>query len=89
VSALCWQIDCHASAAEIEPRIAYAFSVKPEAQIMSDQDDWDFAGANDAKAEIPRHGGYLLRGVAAMIERILNPLPSNVGTLGERHSRHP
>jgi integrase len=30
-----------------------------------------------------------LEKLAAMIERILNPLPSNVETLGERHSRHP
>jgi hypothetical protein len=29
---------------------------------MSDQDDWDFAGADDAKAEIRAAAGYLLRG---------------------------
>jgi hypothetical protein len=29
---------------------------------MSDQDDWDFAGADDAKAEIRAAVGYLLRG---------------------------
>jgi hypothetical protein len=28
---------------------------------MSDQDDWDFAGADDAKAEIRAAVGYLLR----------------------------
>jgi hypothetical protein len=31
---------------------------------MSDQDDWDFAGADDAKAEIRVAVGYLLRGAA-------------------------
>jgi hypothetical protein len=29
---------------------------------MSDQDDWEFAGADDAKAEIRAAVGYLLRG---------------------------
>ena len=29
---------------------------------MSDQDDWDFAGADDAKAEIRAAVGYLLKG---------------------------
>jgi hypothetical protein len=29
---------------------------------MSDQDDWDFAGADDAKAEIRAAVAYLLRG---------------------------
>jgi hypothetical protein len=29
---------------------------------MSDQDDWDFAGADDAKAEIRAAVEYLLRG---------------------------
>jgi hypothetical protein len=29
---------------------------------MSDQDDWDFAGADDAKAEIGAAVEYLLRG---------------------------
>lgn len=28
---------------------------------MSDQDDWDFAGADDAKGEIRAAVGYLLR----------------------------
>ena len=28
---------------------------------MSDQDNWDFAGADDAKAEIRAAVGYLLR----------------------------
>jgi hypothetical protein len=31
---------------------------------MSDQDDWDFAGADDAKAEIRAAVGYLLKGAA-------------------------
>ena len=29
---------------------------------MSDQDDWEFAGAEDAKAKIRAAVGYLLRG---------------------------
>jgi hypothetical protein len=29
---------------------------------MSDQDDWEFAGPDDAKAEIRAAAGYLLRG---------------------------
>ena len=29
---------------------------------MSDQDDWEFSGADDAKAEIRAAVGYLLRG---------------------------
>jgi hypothetical protein len=29
---------------------------------MSDQDDWEFAGAEEAKAEIRAAVGYLLRG---------------------------
>ena len=29
---------------------------------MSDQDDWEFSGAEDAKAEIRAAVGYLLRG---------------------------
>jgi len=39
------------------PRIGYA----PGA-AMSDQDDWEFSGADDAKAEIRAAVGYLLRG---------------------------
>src|SRR4030081_3792152 len=34
----------------------------PEATSMSDQDDWEFAGPDDAKAEIRAAVGYLLRG---------------------------
>src|ERR1700682_3432942 len=33
----------------------------PEAMSMSDQDDWKFAGADDAKAEIRAAVEYLLR----------------------------
>jgi hypothetical protein len=29
---------------------------------MADQDDWEFSGADDAKAEIRAAVGYLLRG---------------------------
>jgi hypothetical protein len=43
--------------ADMSPRIDYA----PEA-AMSDQDDWEFAGTDDAKAEIRAAVGYLLRG---------------------------
>jgi hypothetical protein len=32
--------------------------------MMSDQDDWDFAGAADAKAEIRAAVQYLLNGVS-------------------------
>ena len=31
---------------------------------MSDQDDWDFAGLDDAKAEIRAAVSYLLKGAA-------------------------
>ena len=31
-------------------------------ESMSDQDDWEFAGPDDAKAEIRAAVGYLLRG---------------------------
>jgi hypothetical protein len=31
--------------------------------VMSDPDDWDFAGAGDAKAEIRAAVGYLLKGI--------------------------
>jgi hypothetical protein len=34
-----------------------------EAMSMSDQDDWEFADPDDAKAEICAAVGYLLRGV--------------------------
>ena len=33
-----------------------------EAMSMSDQDDWEFAGPDDAKAEIRAAVGYLLKG---------------------------
>jgi hypothetical protein len=32
---------------------------------MSDEDDWEFAGPDDAKAEIRAAVGYLLRGLPA------------------------
>jgi hypothetical protein len=35
----------------------------PEA-VRSDQDDWEFSGADDAKAKIHAAVGYLLRGTA-------------------------
>jgi hypothetical protein len=43
--------------ADMSPRVGDA----PEA-AMSDQDDWEFAGADDAEAEIPAAVGYLLGG---------------------------
>jgi hypothetical protein len=38
---------------------------------MSDQDDWDFAGADDAKAEIRAAVGYLLKGAAGRARNII------------------
>jgi hypothetical protein len=43
--------------ADMSPRTGYA-----PAAVMSDQDDWEFSGADDAKAEIRAAVGYLLRG---------------------------
>jgi hypothetical protein len=43
--------------ADMIPRTGYA----PDA-VMSDQDEWEFSGADDAKAEIRAAVGYLLRG---------------------------
>jgi hypothetical protein len=43
--------------ADMSPRTGCA----PEA-VISDQDDWEFSGADDAKAEIRAAVGYLLRG---------------------------
>src|ERR1700689_5408077 len=48
--------------ADMRPRTGYA----PEA-VMSDQDDWEFAGADDAKAEIRAAVGYLLPGATGGI----------------------
>jgi hypothetical protein len=48
--------------ADVSPRIGYA----PEA-VMSDQDDWEFSGADDAKAEIRAAVGYLLPGATGGI----------------------
>jgi hypothetical protein len=54
---------------------------------MTDQDDWDFAGADDAKAEIRAAVGYLLKGVTGpardvialeimkIVHRVANGLP--------------
>jgi hypothetical protein len=36
----------------------------PKGNDMSDQDDWDFAGADDAKATIRAAVRYLLKGAA-------------------------
>jgi hypothetical protein len=56
---------------------------------MSDQDDWDFAGADDAKAEIRAAVGYLLKGatggtrgdivqeIIAIVRQVANGLPSD------------
>ena len=54
---------------------------------MSDHDDWDFAGADDAKAEIRAAVGYLLKGttgtardrialeVLEIVRQVANGLP--------------
>jgi hypothetical protein len=54
---------------------------------MSDQDDWDFAGADDAKAEIRAAVRYLLKGstggvrgdivqeIIAIVRDVANALP--------------
>ena len=52
---------------------------------MSDQDDWDFAGPDDAKAEIRAAVGYLLRGggargdivqeIIAIVRQVASGLP--------------
>jgi hypothetical protein len=59
----------------------------PEATSMSDQDDWEFAGPDDAKAEIRAAVGHLLRGVTggargdmvqeiiAIVREVANVLP--------------
>jgi hypothetical protein len=39
-----------------------ALAIVPEAMSMSDRDDWEFAGPDDAKAEIRAAVEYLLRG---------------------------
>ena len=59
-----------------------------EAMSMSDQDDWEFAGPDDAKAEIRAAVGYLLRGatggargdivqeIIAIVRQVASGLPS-------------
>jgi hypothetical protein len=54
---------------------------------MSDQDDWEFAGPDDAKAEIRAAVGYLVRGatgggrgdivreIIAIVRDVANALP--------------
>jgi hypothetical protein len=39
--------------------------------VMSDQDDWDFAGADDAKAEIRAAVWYLLKGATGPARNIV------------------
>jgi hypothetical protein len=39
--------------------------------VMSDQDDWDFASADDAKAEIRVAVGYLLKGASGPARNIV------------------
>ena len=55
---------------------------------MSDQDDWEFAGPDDAKAEIRAAVGYLLQGatggargdivqeIIAIVRQVAGGLPS-------------
>jgi hypothetical protein len=38
---------------------------------ISDQDDWDFAGADDAKAEIRAAVGYLLKGATGTARDVI------------------
>jgi hypothetical protein len=38
---------------------------------MSDQDDWDFAGADDAKAELRAAMAYLLKGTTSTARHIV------------------
>ena len=58
---------------------------------MSDQDDWEFAGTDDAKAEIRAAVGYLLRGatgggrgdivqeIIAIVRQVASGLPPAQG----------
>jgi hypothetical protein len=58
---------------------------------MSDQDDWEFAGPDDAKAEIRAAVGYLLRGatggargdivqeIIAIVRQVASGLPPEQG----------
>src|SRR6266851_4975123 len=59
----------------------------PEAMSMSDQDDWEFAGPDDAKTEIRAAVEYLLRGatgggrgdivqeIIAIVRQVVSGLP--------------
>jgi hypothetical protein len=38
---------------------------------MSDEDDWDFAGADDAKAEIRAALGYLFKGATGTARNVI------------------
>jgi hypothetical protein len=62
-----------------------------EAMSMSDRDDWEFAGPDDAKAEIRAAVGYLLRGatggargdivqeIIAIVRQVASGLPPEQG----------
>jgi hypothetical protein len=62
-----------------------------EAMSMSDQDDWEFAGPDDAKAEIRAAVRYLLRGatggargdivqeIIAIVRQVASGLPPEHG----------
>ena len=62
-----------------------------EAMSMSGQDDWEFAGPDDAKAEIRAAVGYLLRGatggargdivqeIIAIVRQVASGLPPQQG----------
>ena len=67
---------------------------------MSDQDDWEFAGPDDAKAEIRAAVEYLLRGaiggargdivqeIIAIVRQVASGLPPEQGNpLDGRHAR--
>ncbi len=63
----------------------------PEAMSMSDQDDWEFAGPDEAKTEIRAAVEYLLRGatggtrgdivqeIIAIVRQIASGLPPEQG----------
>jgi hypothetical protein len=71
------------ASAAMSPRTDYA----PEA-VMSDQDNWEFSGADEAKAEIRAAVRYLLRGatggargdivqeIISIVRQVASGLPS-------------
>ena len=77
------------AAADMSPQIGYA----PEA-VMSDHDDWEFSGADDAKAEIRAAVGYLLRGATGgargdITQAIISTVRQVAAGLPPEHSGKP